>query len=80
VVGRDPPRDRRRSGHRDGRRVHGVAGGEFLIPTIVLLFGVDIRIAGSPSLVVSLPTMLAPFACYGRDSNFGVLPPTCVLC
>ena len=36
----------------------GVAGGELLIPTIVLLYGVDIKIAGSLSLAVSLPTML----------------------
>lgn len=29
----------------------GVAGGELLIPTIVLMFGVDIKVAGSLSLV-----------------------------
>jgi uncharacterized protein len=33
----------------------GVAGGELLIPTIVLLFGADLKLAGSLSLVVSLP-------------------------
>lgn len=37
--------------------VVGVAGGELLIPTIVLLFAVDIKVAGSLSLAVSLPTM-----------------------
>ena len=36
----------------------GVAGGELLIPTLVLLFGADIKLAGSLSLAVSLPTML----------------------
>jgi hypothetical protein len=36
----------------------GVAGGEFLIPTLVLLFGADIKLAGSLSLAVILPTML----------------------
>jgi uncharacterized membrane protein YfcA len=36
----------------------GVAGGELLIPTIVLLYGVDLKLAGSLSLAVSLPTML----------------------
>lgn len=51
----------------------GVAGGELLIPTIVLLFGVDIRLAGSLSLLVSLPTMLIAFARYSRDSTFAVL-------
>ncbi|MDZ7884151.1 MAG: sulfite exporter TauE/SafE family protein [Mycobacterium sp.] len=51
----------------------GVAGGELLIPTIVLLYAVDIKIAGSLSLAVSLPTMLVAFARYSRDQSFGVL-------
>lgn len=51
----------------------GVAGGELLIPTIVLLFGADIRLAGSLSLLVSLPTMLVAFGRYSRDSAFTVL-------
>ncbi len=51
----------------------GVAGGELLIPTIVLLFGIDIKLAGSLSLAVSLPTMLVSFARYSRDSSFVVL-------
>ena len=51
----------------------GVAGGELLIPTIVLLFAVDIKVAGSLSLMVSLPTMLVAFARYSRDSSFAVL-------
>lgn len=51
----------------------GVAGGELLIPTIVLLFGADIRLAGSLSLAVSLPTMLIGFARYSRDDSFAVL-------
>jgi uncharacterized membrane protein YfcA len=53
--------------------VMGVAGGELLIPTIVLLYGVDIRIAGSLSLMVSLPTMIVAFARYSRDNSFVVL-------
>ncbi|MGW0250628.1 sulfite exporter TauE/SafE family protein [Nocardia goodfellowii] len=51
----------------------GVAGGELLIPTIVLLFALDIKIAGSLSLVVSLPTMLVAFARYSRDQSFQVV-------
>lgn len=51
----------------------GVAGGELLIPTIVLLFGVDVKLAGSLSLCVSLPTMLVGFARYSRDRSFAVL-------
>jgi len=53
--------------------VMGVAGGELLIPTIMLLFGVDIKVAGSLSLAVSLPTMLVAFARYSRDGSFSVL-------
>ena len=51
----------------------GVAGGELLIPTLVLLFGADIKLAGSLSLAVSLPTMLVGFARYSRDRSFVVL-------
>lgn len=51
----------------------GVAGGEFLIPTLVLLFGADIKLAGSLSLAVSLPTMLVGFTRYSRDQSFGVV-------
>ena len=51
----------------------GVAGGELLIPTLVLLFGADIKLAGSLSLTVSLPTMLVGFARYSRDGSFSVL-------
>lgn len=51
----------------------GVAGGELLIQTIVLLFGADIKLAGSLSLVVSLPTMVVGFARYSRDGGFAVL-------
>ncbi len=51
----------------------GVAGGELLIPTIVLLYGMDIKLAGSLSLMVSLPTMIAGFARYTRADAFVVL-------
>lgn len=51
----------------------GVAGGELLIPTLVLLFGADIKLAGSLSLAVSLPTMIVGFSRYSRDSSFAVL-------
>ncbi|MEW1635467.1 sulfite exporter TauE/SafE family protein [Streptomyces sp. NPDC093801] len=53
--------------------IMGVAGGELLIPTIVLLFGADVKPAGSLSLLVSLPTMLVAFARYSRDGSFAVL-------
>lgn len=51
----------------------GVAGGELLIPTIVLLFGLDIKMAGSLSLAVSMPTMLVGFTRYRGSDSFGVL-------
>ena len=51
----------------------GVAGGELLIPTLVLLFGVNIKLAGSLSLAVSLPTMIVGFTRYSRDRSFIVL-------
>lgn len=51
----------------------GVAGGELLIPTLVLLFGVDVKLAGSLSLAISLPTMLVAFARYSQDQSFVVL-------
>lgn len=51
----------------------GVAGGELLIPTLIILFGVDIKLAGSLSLAVSLPTMIVGFARYSRDKSFETL-------
>lgn len=51
----------------------GVAGGELLIPTLILLFGADVKLAGSLSLTVSLPTMLVGFARYSHDSAFAIL-------
>ena len=51
----------------------GLAGGELLIPTLVLLFGADIKLAGSLSLAVSLPTMIVGFTRYSRDQSFAVL-------
>lgn len=51
----------------------GVAGGELLIPTFVLLYGADLKLAGSLSLLVSLPTMLMGFSRYSRDASFSVV-------
>jgi len=49
----------------------GAAGAELLIPTIVLLSGVDFKIAGSLLLAVSLPTMLVAFSATSRNSSSG---------
>ena len=44
-----------------------------MITELILLFGADVKLAGSLSLAVSLPTMLVGFARYSRDSTFAVL-------
>ncbi len=53
--------------------VMGVAGGELLIPTLILLYGVDIKLAGSLSVAISLPTMAVGFVRFSRDRAFEVL-------
>lgn len=51
--------------------VMGVAGGE--LRTVVLLYGVDIKLAGSLSVAISLPTMAVGFVRFSRDRAFEVL-------
>lgn len=51
----------------------GVAGGELLIPAIVLLYGLDIKLAGSRSLMLGLPTMIVGLARYSQSDAFAVL-------
>jgi uncharacterized protein len=51
----------------------GVAGGELLIPTLVFVFGADIRIAGSASLLISLAIVTTGVWRYHR---VGALPMT----
>lgn len=53
--------------------VLGVAGGEFLIPTLMLLYGFDMKTAGTLSLCISLPTMMVAFIRYSRDQVFAKL-------
>ncbi len=36
----------------------GVAGGELIIPTLILVFGVDIKLAGTAGILISLPTVI----------------------
>jgi uncharacterized membrane protein YfcA len=49
----------------------GVSGGELLIPPLVFVFGADIRVAGSATLFVPIPTV-----CMGlyRYSRMGLFP------
>ncbi len=51
----------------------GVAGGELLIPTFMLLYGVDIKLAGSLALAVSLPTLVVGLLRYRRSDDFPVI-------
>ena len=51
----------------------GVAGGELIIPILITLFGLDVKLAGSLSLAISLPTMITGFIRYSRDRSFVVL-------
>jgi uncharacterized membrane protein YfcA len=51
----------------------GVAGGELYLPILSVLFALDVRLAGSLTLLVSPPTMLLAFARYSRSQAFGVL-------
>lgn len=45
----------------------GVAGGELIIPTIVLVYSTDIKLAGSLSLAISIPTIIMGLIKYHRQ-------------
>lgn len=45
----------------------GVAGGEIIIPTLVLGFGTSIKVAGSLSLLISLPTVAVGLTRYAHQ-------------
>lgn len=53
----------------------GVAGGELIIPTLVLLYGLDIKQAGSVSLAISIPTILVGLTRYRSRPVFSEVPP-----
>ena len=40
----------------------GVAGGEFIIPVLIFVFGADIRTAGTASVLISIPIVLTGVA------------------
>lgn len=50
----------------------GCAGGEFLMPTLVLLFGLKPKLAGSLS-AISVPMMIVGLGTYGREQSFEVV-------
>lgn len=48
----------------------GVAGGELIIPTLMLVFGVDIKIAGTASLLISTPTIITGILKHASNGLF----------
>ena len=48
----------------------GVAGGEFIIPILMFIFGADIRTAGTASVLISLPIVLAGVIRHLRTGHF----------
>ena len=48
----------------------GVAGGELIIPTLVFAYGADIKIAGSASLLISIPTVLVGVVRYAFRGGY----------
>lgn len=54
----------------------GVAGGEFRIPALIYLFGLDIAAAGTISLLVSIPTVASGFL---KHRNMGHMNRTATI-
>jgi uncharacterized membrane protein YfcA len=48
----------------------GVAGGELIIPTLVFVFGADIKLAGTASVLISLPTVSVGIARYAKKAAY----------
>jgi uncharacterized protein len=48
----------------------GVAGGEMIIPTLIFIFGVGVKAAGTASLIISVPTVIAGLFRYYRARAF----------
>lgn len=48
----------------------GVAGGELIIPTLMLVFGVEIKLAGSASLLISITTIAVGVTRYYRAGYY----------
>lgn len=44
----------------------GVAGGEVIIPTLVFAYGIDVKMAGTLSLLISIPTVLIGIARHAK--------------
>jgi uncharacterized membrane protein YfcA len=49
----------------------GVAGGELIIPTLIFAFGVEVKTAGTASLLISLPIVLVGVMRYAKQGAYG---------
>lgn len=49
--------------------VLGIAGGELLIPTLVLIYSIDVHLAGTLSLAISLPTLMLALLRFQRTTH-----------
>lgn len=47
----------------------GVAGGEFRIPALLLIFGIPIKLAGAANLLISIPTVFIGFVKHKHIGN-----------
>jgi uncharacterized membrane protein YfcA len=50
----------------------GVAGGEVIIPILILIFGIDVKLAGTMSLIISLPTMIVGITRHTRNKMYTI--------
>lgn len=48
----------------------GVAGGELIIPTLIFIYGIDVKLAGTASLMISLPTVATGIFRYFRKGLY----------
>jgi uncharacterized membrane protein YfcA len=48
----------------------GVAGGEVIIPTLILIFGLNAKLAGTVSLLISLPTILIGISRHAKNHMY----------
>jgi uncharacterized membrane protein YfcA len=48
----------------------GIAGGELIIPTLILVFGVEVKLAGTASLIISTATIIVGFLRYLRLGSY----------
>jgi uncharacterized protein len=48
----------------------GVAGGEFIIPILIFVFGADIRMAGTASVLISIPVVMTGVARHWSTGHY----------